>query len=601
MASERGVPTYNVMAMAKATLAHSIRSLANDLGPLGIRVNALSAGPVRTTFARAISGLTDRRKQHAERTPLRRHPTVTDADTARSTRGVTSPGGRRERCAWLMLVTTFWGRDTPSMRASVSTDSSQSPSSAERFWSVLRHRDFRYQWFAFSTYSFCQRMESVMLGWLVLELTDSAFMVGLVGSLRFIGTLLGPFTGVMADRCERRGLLIVSLMAMAGIVGALTGLVWMRRLEIWHLGLATTLSGILSAIYQPTQQSMQADILPGRALVHGISMMNMAMTLMSIAGPALGGALLAMGVTSWSALEWSEDAMWLSLNTDTYRLGRQYAALETGQILSSHDQGMHWEPTPMTLPGETVRSVLAAGSVSGVQWAYVLLCGLYVLQIYHFWAIRPVQRPATPTHSSVWHNLYAGMRYSGSHPGLWTALALAGMVNLATFPLQFGLLPVFAREVFSVGAAGLGLLNAALGIGSLLGSLLMNTLGALPRAGRLMLWGTLGWVVLLAVFAVTPDYYVALGVLVLMGSAQTISLTNMTILLLGIASREMRGRVMGLRALAVAPLFLGGTAAGMAVASIGVAWTTLGCAAVGLVITLWVAPWIPRRVAPPGS
>ena len=92
-------------------------------------------------------------------------------------------------------------------------------------------------------------------------------------------------------------------------------------------------------------------------------------------------------------------------------------------------------------------------------------------------------------------------------------------------------------------------------------------------------------------------YHVALGVLVVLGIAQTISLTNMSILLLGLASGEMRGRVMGLRSLAVAPLFPGGALAGAAAGSIGAPTTTLLCGVIGLVIVLWVAPWVPWRSA----
>jgi enoyl-[acyl-carrier protein] reductase I len=82
MASERVVPNYNVMALAKAALENSVRYLANDLGPLGIRVNAISAGPVKTASARAITGFTDMLKQHAERAPLRRNITVEEVGKA---------------------------------------------------------------------------------------------------------------------------------------------------------------------------------------------------------------------------------------------------------------------------------------------------------------------------------------------------------------------------------------------------------------------------------------------------------------------------------------------------------------------------------------
>jgi hypothetical protein len=78
-----------------------------------------------------------------------------------------------------------------------------------------------------------------------------------------------------------------------------------------------------------------------------------------------------------------------------------------------------------------------------------------------------------------------------------------------------------------------------------------------------MLWGTLGWFGLLGVFAYTPDYVLAIGVLVLMGMAQMMALTSITVLLLGTTRSDMRGRVMGLRSLAVVPLLLGGTLAGL--------------------------------------
>jgi enoyl-[acyl-carrier protein] reductase I len=82
MASERVVPNYNVMALAKAALENSVRYLANDLGPQGIRVNAISAGPVRTASARAITGFTGMLKQHAEKAPLRRNITAEEVGQA---------------------------------------------------------------------------------------------------------------------------------------------------------------------------------------------------------------------------------------------------------------------------------------------------------------------------------------------------------------------------------------------------------------------------------------------------------------------------------------------------------------------------------------
>jgi enoyl-[acyl-carrier protein] reductase I len=73
LGATRVVPGYNVMGVAKAALESAVRYLAADLGPQGIRVNAISAGPINTLSARGIHGFTDMLELHAQRAPLRRN------------------------------------------------------------------------------------------------------------------------------------------------------------------------------------------------------------------------------------------------------------------------------------------------------------------------------------------------------------------------------------------------------------------------------------------------------------------------------------------------------------------------------------------------
>jgi enoyl-[acyl-carrier protein] reductase I len=82
LGGERAVPHYNVMGVAKATLDASVRYLAWDLGEKNIRVNAISAGPVRTLAARSIAGFTTMEDIVEERSPLRRHITADDVGSA---------------------------------------------------------------------------------------------------------------------------------------------------------------------------------------------------------------------------------------------------------------------------------------------------------------------------------------------------------------------------------------------------------------------------------------------------------------------------------------------------------------------------------------
>ncbi|HEV2113739.1 MAG TPA: enoyl-ACP reductase [Terriglobales bacterium] len=76
--AEKVVPHYNVMGVAKAALEATVRYLANDLGRQKVRVNAISAGPIKTLAARGISGLGDMLKSHAERAPLKRNVEVSE-------------------------------------------------------------------------------------------------------------------------------------------------------------------------------------------------------------------------------------------------------------------------------------------------------------------------------------------------------------------------------------------------------------------------------------------------------------------------------------------------------------------------------------------
>ena len=82
MASERAFPGYNIMASAKAALECAVRYLAWELGPNGIRVNAVSAGPVRTLASAGIAGFKDMEQIIEQRTPLRKNIQATDAGQA---------------------------------------------------------------------------------------------------------------------------------------------------------------------------------------------------------------------------------------------------------------------------------------------------------------------------------------------------------------------------------------------------------------------------------------------------------------------------------------------------------------------------------------
>lgn len=82
LGGERVLPNYNVMGVAKAALEASVRYLAADLGPKGIRVNAISAGPIKTLAAQGVSGFRDMYRTHEQVAPMRRLVTPEDIGQA---------------------------------------------------------------------------------------------------------------------------------------------------------------------------------------------------------------------------------------------------------------------------------------------------------------------------------------------------------------------------------------------------------------------------------------------------------------------------------------------------------------------------------------
>jgi enoyl-[acyl-carrier protein] reductase I len=101
LGSQRVFTNYNVMGVAKAALEASVRYLASDLGPSGIRVNAISAGPIKTLAAKGISGFSQILQTYRDRAPLRR--TVETAEVADAAMFLLGPAGRAVTAEVLMV------------------------------------------------------------------------------------------------------------------------------------------------------------------------------------------------------------------------------------------------------------------------------------------------------------------------------------------------------------------------------------------------------------------------------------------------------------------------------------------------------------------
>jgi len=201
---------------------------------------------------------------------------------------------------------------------------------------------------------------------------------------------------------------------------------------------------------------------------------------------------------------------------------------------------------------------------------------------------------------SLWRDLIEGLGYVWDTPRSLAAMWLAFLVNLTAFPLTSGLLPYVAKDIYGLDQTGLGTLVASSAFGSLLGSVAVSLAGRAIRPGRMMILFALAWYMALLVFVEMQGPAGGRLTLILAGFMQSLSLVPMSVMLLNSAGERFRGRVMGVRMLAIYGVPIGLLIAGVLIEQIGFAWTASLYCAVGLVLTgsialYWRADLWPRE------
>ncbi|HEX2649280.1 MAG TPA: MFS transporter [Burkholderiales bacterium] len=244
----------------------------------------------------------------------------------------------------------------------------------------------------------------------------------------------------------------------------------------------------------------------------------------------------------------------------------------------------------------------------GMGPAYAAVATLYVASFLLSLGLAPPrarQGAVAARAREVFSGLKQGVIYVWRKPDLLGALCMAFLINLFAFPFTLGLLPYVAKEVFHMGQSGLGWLAAAAAIGALIGSLAVSARMVRPRAARAMLWAGAAWFAAVLLFGQTRSLPVALALLFFSGMAQGFCIPPIEAVLLRGTSEEMRGRVMGLRVLAVWGLPLGLLASGPVIAHFGFPAMALlyGCLALAATLAIgygWRgALW--HRAAPANS
>ncbi len=363
----------------------------------------------------------------------------------------------------------------------------------------LRYRDYRLLWIANLFGSGGMWIQQVTLGWVTYDLTGSAFLLGAINGMRSLPLLiLGPIAGVVADRADRKRLMMTTQLLIVVSAALMATIILTGALQVWQLFVFTFLTGIAWAFNQPVRQSVIANVIPPNDMMNAMALNSAGFNIVRIAGPTIAGIFVA-------------------------KIGA----------------------------GENFY-------LQAIMYAGVAICLARV-------NVPDVKRASTV---SLRANLAEGISYVWNNDVLRIQIIL-GLVPMVVGMPYMQLMPIFAKDILGQGPGGLGMLFGAAGVGAVAGTLALATMGDVKNKGLIIVGLVFLMGIGLVAFALSRNFALSLGLLMLLGAVQMGYMTmNQTLIQLTVTD-EMRGRVNGIYMLDMGLVPLGSLIAGATADIIG--------------------------------
>ena len=384
---------------------------------------------------------------------------------------------------------------------------------------------YRRLWAMGATTNVMRWLETVALGFFVYELTGSPFWVAFVGLVRMLPMfVLGALVGVIADRIDRRLLLMFAMGLLAVTYAVLAVLAITERIDLWHVLTGAFVAGMVWVTDFPARRSMIAEVVQPHRV-----------------GTAMG---LEMATSNFS---------------------RMVGPLAAGGFLATVG----------------IQGAYIAGVVLFVS-AFLMAATLnYSAPVRARSAVQPLT------------NFVEGIRYIRSDAVVVMTLAITVAMNMFAFPYNH-MVPVIADDKLGAGALGLGLLFSAEGAGATLGSLLIAARAKPQHYTRVYLYGSLLFLVAILMFAFAPWYALALGLLFIGGFGMAAFGTLQSIIIITSTPPEVRGRVLGVLAVAIGTGPIGALQVGLVADSLGAPLAVTATAVAGIVVVAGAAVLYPK-------
>lgn len=374
-----------------------------------------------------------------------------------------------------------------------------------RAFLALRHRNFRLFWFGQLISQVGTWMQTIGQAWLVLEITHSAWLLGIVGALQFLPVMLfSLFGGVLADRLPKRTVLLFTQTSAMIQAFVLWALVATGTVQLWHVLVLAAMLGLTNSIDMPTRQAFVVEMVGREDLPNAVALNSSLFNMARIIGPGLGGLIIA---------------------------------------------------------GLGVAPLFLLNAVSFIP----VIIGIALIDLKQLHALVKRSDPVKGTAGKgTLQSLREGLVYVARTPSVLLVIAVLGIVSL--FGINFNVvLPLFATDVLRVGPEGFGFISSAFGLGSLISALWLAWSNHKPSIHFLLLNG-FAFCILEGAFAISHLYVLSLILIASVGFAQIAFSATANTTLQTVAPDYLRGRVMSVYMLVFAGsipignLFTGGLA-----------------------------------------
>lgn len=401
------------------------------------------------------------------------------------------------------------------------------PRGPARLVSSLRHRDWRYLWSGLMAIQLGEWMDHTAINWLVLVETNSPLTLGLVNFTRgFPNIVLSAVGGVVADRVDRRTLMVWTQIGGLLCTAVLAALASLNALEIWQIYVLLIARGALVALNHPGRSSIIGDLVPRQDITNAMALHSATFNSTRMVGPAIAGLMIG-------------------------------------------------------------------GLESGTAWVLWVHTATYVINIWTMLAMDPTAGATARPHGSALNTLSEGFAYIWREPVVLLLMILGTLPFILGQPYQ-SMLPVFARDELRIGPEGLGFLMTASAVGSLVGAFGIATFSNLRRKGMVMTGALIAFGLLLWAFALSPNAWLAAGLLLLAGTAFQVYGTLNSSLVTMVVPTEYRGRVMGVYQMDRGLIPVGSFIAGAIAESAGAPFAVSVMAALLAAISLALLVFSPR-------